>query len=108
MRTQSLKLKQASAVLQMHPKELQNLVQFGIVKPRRAEGTYYFDTNALLAAKVASYLKESLGTRTSVLSKLMAAFRSSRYSCRCFSACFSARSWALPFSSKIGKRKFRF
>jgi hypothetical protein len=76
MRTQSLKLKQASAVLQMHPKELQNLVQFGIVKPRRAEGTYYFDTNALLAAKVASYLKESLGTRTSVLSKLMAAFRS--------------------------------
>ena len=74
MTKQSLKLKQASAVLQMQPKELQNLVQFGIVKPRRSEGTYFFDTNTLLVAKVASYLKESLGTRTSVLSKLMEAF----------------------------------
>ncbi len=62
MTRQSLKLKQASAVLQMQPKELQNLVQFGIVKPRRSEGTYVFDTNALLVAKVASYLKESLAT----------------------------------------------
>jgi hypothetical protein len=74
MTRQSLKLKQASAVLQMQPKELQNLVQFGIVKPRRSEGTYFFDTNALLVAKVAFYLKESLGTRTSVLSKLMEVF----------------------------------
>jgi hypothetical protein len=69
-----LKLKQASAVLQIQPKELQNLVQFGVVKPKRSEGTYFFDTNALLVAKVASYLKESLGTRTSVLSKLMEVF----------------------------------
>jgi hypothetical protein len=75
MRKRGLKLKQASAVLQIHPKELQNLVQFGVVKARRSDGAYLFDTNALLAAKVASFLKESLGTRTSVLSKLMEAFR---------------------------------
>ena len=74
MIAKTLKLKQASAVLQVQPKELQNLVQFGVVKPRRAAGTYFFDTNVLLAAKVALRLKESLGTRTSVLSKLMAAF----------------------------------
>jgi hypothetical protein len=77
MTRQSLKLKQASAVLQMQPKELQNLVQFGIVKPRRSEGTYLFDMKTLLVAKVASYLKESLGTRTSVLSKLMDVFSAS-------------------------------
>jgi hypothetical protein len=72
-----LKLKQASAVLQIEPKELQNLVQFGIVKPKRAEGTYLFDSNTLMAAKVAYSLKKSLGTRTSVLSKLMNAFLAS-------------------------------
>lgn len=74
---QQLKLKQASAVLQMAPKDLQNLVQFGVVRPRRREGTYFFDTNTLLVAKVAFYLKEYLGTRTSVLSKLMSAFLAS-------------------------------
>jgi hypothetical protein len=72
-----LKLKQASAVLQIQPKELQNLVQFGVVKPRRLGGTYFFDANALMVAKVASCLKDSLGTRTSVLSKLMEAFSAS-------------------------------
>jgi len=77
MARRGLKLKQASAVLQIQPKELQNLVQFGVVKPRRSEGTYFFDTNALMVAKVAYYLKESLGTRTSVLSKLMEAFSAS-------------------------------
>ena len=77
MARQRLKLKQASAVLQIHPKELQNLVQFGVVKPSRSEGTYFFDTKALMVAKVASYLKDSLGTRTSVLSKLMHAFSAS-------------------------------
>jgi len=77
MPRQGLKLKQASAVLQIEPKELQNLVQFGVVKPRRVEGIYFFDTNTLMAAKVASYLKESLGTRTSVLSRLMEAFSAS-------------------------------
>lgn len=77
MSGQMLKLKQASAVLQVEPKELQNLVQFGVVKPKRSEGTYYFDPSTLLVAKVAFYLKESLGTRTSVLSKLMDAFSAS-------------------------------
>ncbi len=74
MSEQMLKLKQASAILQVNPKELQNLVQFGVVKPKRSEGTYLFDAGSLLVAKVALYLKESLGTRTSVLSKLMDAF----------------------------------
>ena len=77
MTRQRLKLKQASAVLQVQPKELQNLVQFGVVKPQRSAGTYFFDVKVLLAAKVALYLKESLGTRTSVLSKLMDAFSAS-------------------------------
>jgi hypothetical protein len=77
MAPQRLKLKQASAVLEVQPKELQNLVQFGVVKPKRSEGTYLFDSNTLLAAKVALYLKESLGTRSSVLSKLMDAFSAS-------------------------------
>ena len=78
MAGQILKLKQASAVLQVAPKELQNLVQFGVVKPKRSEGTYYFDLGALLVAKVAFYLKESLGTPISVLSKLMDAFSASK------------------------------
>jgi hypothetical protein len=69
-----LKLKQASAVLQVPPKELQNLIQFGVVKPKRSEGTYFFDTNMLLVAKIALYVKESLGARTSVLSRLMDVF----------------------------------
>jgi hypothetical protein len=73
----TLKLKQASAVLKIQPKELQNLVQFGVVKPKRAEGTYLFDSNALLTAKVAFCLKESLGTRTNVLTKLIEVFRAS-------------------------------
>jgi hypothetical protein len=73
MEKRGLKLKQATAILQIQPKELQNLVQFGVVKPKRSEGTYFFDMNTLLVAKVAFYLKESLGTRTSVLSKLTVA-----------------------------------
>jgi len=77
MQKQGLKLKQASAVLQIQPKELQNLVQCGVVKPKRSEGTYLFDMNTLLVAKVAFCLKESLGTRTSVLSKLMDVFLAS-------------------------------
>jgi hypothetical protein len=77
MTGQMLKLKQASAVLQVAPKELQNLVQFRVVKPKRSGGTYYFDPGTLLVAKVAFYLKDSLGTRTSVLSKLMDAFSAS-------------------------------
>lgn len=78
MTAQMLKLKQASAVLQVAPKELQNLVQFRVVKPKRSQGTYYFDPSTLLVAKVAFYLKESLGTSTSVLSRLMDAFSASQ------------------------------
>ena len=74
MSKRKLKLKQASAVLRIPPKELQNLVQFGVVRPKRSEGTYLFDMDALLVAKVASCLKESLGMRTSVLAELMNAF----------------------------------
>jgi hypothetical protein len=33
---QRLELKQSSAVLQVQPKELQNVVQFGVVKPQRS------------------------------------------------------------------------
>ena len=72
-----LKLKQASAVLKVEPKELQNLVQFGVVKPKRVDGVYLFDKEALLTAKVAFRLKESLGTRANVLSKLIDVFRAS-------------------------------
>jgi hypothetical protein len=73
----ALKLKQASAVLKVPPKELQNLVQFGVVKPRRVEGTYVFDKETLLTAKVAFRLKESLGTRANVLTRLIDVFRAS-------------------------------
>ncbi len=73
----ALKLKQASAVLNVAPKELQNLVQFGVVKPTRTAGTYLFDSQTLLTAKVAFCLKDSLGTRANVLTKLIEAYRAS-------------------------------
>jgi hypothetical protein len=77
MAQRALKLKQASAVLRVEPKELQNLVQFGVVKPKRVDGTYLFDKGTLLTAKVAFRLKESLGTRANILSKLIDVFRTS-------------------------------
>ena len=77
MPRRALKLKQASAVLKVQPKELQNLVQFGVIKPKRVDGTYLFDRETLLTAKVAFRLKESLGTRANVLSKLIDVFRAS-------------------------------
>ena len=64
-----LKLKQASAVLGMPPKDLQNFVQARILKPRRRLGLHYFNTSVLLQATVALYLKESLGTSTRHLTK---------------------------------------
>lgn len=69
-----LKLKQASAVLETTPKELQNLVQFGVVKPRRRAGLYVFDPSALYAAKIALFLKKTLGTNTELLSEFTEAF----------------------------------
>ena len=71
MQTTSLKLKQASAVLGMPPKELQNFVQFGVVKPKRREGLYWFDQNVLLQAKIGWYLRVSLGVSTSYLARLV-------------------------------------
>jgi hypothetical protein len=62
-----LKLKQASAVLGVAPKDLQNLVQFKVLRPIRRDSFYWFDNRLLLEAKVALYLKESLGTSTEVL-----------------------------------------
>ena len=67
MKATELKLKQASAVLGVSPKDLQNLVQFKVLRPTRRESIYWFDNRLLLEAKVALYLKESLGTSTEVL-----------------------------------------
>jgi hypothetical protein len=64
-----LKLKQASAVLGVPPKDLQNLVQNRVIQPRRRAGLYYFDRNTLLQAKVVTYLKGSLDASTAYLSK---------------------------------------
>ncbi len=69
MQTAQLKLKQASAVLETPPKELQNLVQFGVLKPRQRAGLFVFDTMTLYAAKVALFLKKTLGTNTELLSE---------------------------------------
>lgn len=74
MQSPELKLKQASAVLQVPPKELQNLVQFGVVRPKRRERTFVFDTATLLTAKIAFSLKDSLGAPTNVLAKLTKTF----------------------------------
>ena len=63
-----LKLKQASAVLGVTPKDLQNLVQFKVVRPSRRDSIYWFDNRLLLEAKIALYLKDSLGSSTDVLS----------------------------------------
>ena len=67
MARDELKLKQASAVLGVPTKDLQNFVQAGVVKPRRRGAFYYFDRKTLLRAKVAFYLKDSLGTSTRYL-----------------------------------------
>lgn len=69
MRTVEFKLKQASAALGVPPKELQNLVQLGVVSPRRRDRIFWFDLNLLLQAKVAFYLKESLGASSEVLAR---------------------------------------
>jgi plasmid maintenance system antidote protein VapI len=77
MQAVELKLKQASAVLGIDPKDLQNLVQFQVLRPRRRDSVYWFDNDDLLAAKVALYLKESLGTSTELLARFTEAFSAS-------------------------------
>src|SRR5947209_3258127 len=67
METVELKLKQASAVLGVAPKDLQNLVQFKVLRPTRRESVYWFNNRLLLEAKIALYLKDSLGSSTDVL-----------------------------------------
>lgn len=67
MERTELKLKQASAVLGVPPKDLQNLVQHGVIRPRRRAGLYYFDRNSLLQAKVVTYLKGSLDASSAYL-----------------------------------------
>jgi len=69
MKNIRLKLKQASAVLGVGPKDLQNLIQFGVVHPARQGRVYWFDIHALLEAKIAFYLKESLGSSSDLLAR---------------------------------------
>ena len=69
MPNRDLKLKQASAVLGVPPKDLQNFVQSGVLRPRRVGALYYFDRKALVSAKVALYLKDSLGASTRYLTQ---------------------------------------
>lgn len=69
MQTVQLKLREASAVLGVAPKHLQNLVQFGVLQPRRKDRFFVFDTSLLLEAKVAFYLRESLGTSVPLLAR---------------------------------------
>jgi hypothetical protein len=73
MATQKLKLKQASVALGVPPKDLQNLVQFGVVRPRRRKNLFLFDLNVLLQAKVALYLRDSLGASSEVLAAVCVA-----------------------------------
>lgn len=68
MQTIEFKLKQASAVLGVPAKDLQNLVQLKVIRPTRRNNLYWFDSRRLLEAKVAFYLKESLGSSSELLS----------------------------------------
>lgn len=62
-----LKLKQASVVLDVVPKAVQNLVQFKVVRPTRRGRVYWFDRDTLLQTKCALHLKETLGASTTYL-----------------------------------------
>jgi len=68
-----LKLKQASAVLGVSPKDLQNLVQFGVLRPAQRNRVFWFDMDLLLQAKVAFYLKDSLGSSSDLLARFTTA-----------------------------------
>lgn len=76
MKAIELKLKQASAVLGVPPKDLQNLVQLKVVRPPRRNGIYWLDYSLLLQAKVAFYLKKSLGSSSDLLSRFIEALSS--------------------------------
>ena len=74
MEALELKLKQASAVLGVPSKDLQNLVQSKVLRPTRRNSFYWFNNRVLLEAKIALYLKESLGTSTELLALFARAF----------------------------------
>jgi hypothetical protein len=63
------KMKPASAVLGVTTKDLQNIVQLGVIRPIRRNWVCLFDANLLLAAKVAFYLKDSLGSSSRILAR---------------------------------------
>ena len=69
MQSLTFKLKQASAVLGVPPKDLQNLVQLGVIRPVRRNRVCWFDSKLLLEAKVAFYLKETLGSSSDLLAR---------------------------------------
>src|SRR5208282_5027392 len=69
MQTIQLKLREASTILGVAPKDLQNLVQFGVLQPQRKDRFFVFDRALLLEAKVAFYLKETLGTSVPLLAR---------------------------------------
>ena len=71
MPTIQLKLREASAILGVNPKDLQNLVQFGVLQPERRDRFFVFDATSLLEARVAFYLKESLGTSVPLLARFV-------------------------------------
>src|SRR5215467_184123 len=81
METVELKLKQASAVLGVAPKDLQNLAQFKVLRPTRRDSFYWFDNRLLLEAKIALYLKDSLGTSTEGLPLHACSFQSEGQRC---------------------------
>lgn len=76
MKVNRLKLKQASVVLGVSPKQLQNLVQFQVVRPKKTRGLYLFDRNTLLQAKCALYMKQALGASTKYLARFVRALGS--------------------------------
>lgn len=76
MNMSELKLKQAAIVSEVPPKELQNLVQFKVVRPKRRRRAYWFDRETLLQAKCAFYLKETLGASSEYLAGFVRALAS--------------------------------
>jgi hypothetical protein len=69
MKRVELKLKQASAVLGVPPKDLQNLVQLKVIQPRFRDHLFWFDKSLLLQAKIAFYLRDALGTSSGLLGR---------------------------------------
>ena|SRR5579884_902550 len=74
MQAVTFKLKQASVVLGVPPKDLQNLVQMGVIRPVRRRSVFWFDMSTLLEAKVAFYLKDSLGSSSELLARFTEVF----------------------------------